>query len=181
MKTYYLKAKVNPDKLTLSKQKKGVKSTKVTPGEKDYLLKLTATFLLEEESRKSNSPDPKSYTRQYCLHISEVDVLNWGISRTTKNPAIYFMNPKTHKQEIIVEKEYITNLSTNKEIKKNNKGNNLVKFRFNKYWIDNFSLVDITTPKKKEKFIEQFEKQNEKNRWVYYEDQGSKRELILHK
>lgn len=158
LKTYYLKAEKDPGKMYVEKKKKNVKKTTLTEIEMDYLLKLTAAFLLEQEYRRQNSLDPENYIEQECLELTEADVLNWGISHTTKHPTFYFADTK----EDIFTREYVS------------KGQNNVKFRFNKTWLDNFTLIDVTNTKDRKAF----EKKAAKEHWLYYIDQGSGRKLL---
>jgi len=121
LKRYVLIAHKQPweDKLKIDKRKKGnLKKNSITDGEKDYLLKLTAAFLIENTKN------------QQCIKITEADILNWGINHNPpKNTEFYFET----NGENVFKKEYVTN------------GKTPIKFRFNNKWISNFEIQDITT------------------------------------
>jgi len=134
LKRYILIAHNNPwdDELKVRKRKKGnLKKNSLTAGEKDYLLKLTATFLIENTKN------------QQCIKITEADVLNWGINHNPpKNTDFYFETSG----ENVFKKEYVTN------------GEAPIKFRFNNLWISNFEIHDVTTKalnKKAMKYIDE--------------------------
>jgi len=123
----------------------------VSAGEKDYLLKLTATFLQNVLSGHDS------------VRVIDVDVLTWATSQTKKTSYYKFLPEGSSEQILIFETIEVSN------------GNNLNKIRFNKNWIDNFKLVDITEDGAWESWLKTDEAKEYRIRYL---DQGIHKALI---
>lgn len=153
LKTYYMVAKKDLfiENDVVGYYPKNNKSKPISPGEKDYLLKLTATFL--QEVLPGNS----------SVLITDTDVITWASSQSKKTSSFRFKSKSTNNWLQLFENIQVTN------------GNNIIKVKFNDSWIKNYKLIDVTDDNAYNQWLES----NESHDYtVVYKDTGIHNELI---